>query len=109
MSAARNGIQGVGPVYSPLAVSRREAAAMLGLSLSSFERHVQPFLRLAYVGRLRLVPVVELERVLEASTKPSAVESIGLCDPGTAAIPAFIRPRGAVSNACPVEGSIDDP
>jgi hypothetical protein len=47
-----------------LALSREEAAAALGMSLDSFERHVQPTLRLVRRGRLRLVPVGELERWL---------------------------------------------
>jgi len=36
-----------------LALSRREAAASLGLSIDSFERYVQPELRLVRRGRLR--------------------------------------------------------
>jgi excisionase family DNA binding protein len=50
-----------------LALSRAEAAASLGMSLDSFERYVQPELRLVRCGRLRLVPVHELERWLELS------------------------------------------
>jgi hypothetical protein len=34
----------------------------LGMSLDSFERHVQPELRLIRCGKLRLVPLAELER-----------------------------------------------
>ena len=34
----------------------------LGMSLDSFERHVQPELRLIRRGKLRLVPLAELER-----------------------------------------------
>jgi hypothetical protein len=34
----------------------------LGMSLDSFERHVQPELRLIRRGKLRLVPIAELER-----------------------------------------------
>jgi hypothetical protein len=45
-----------------VALSRNEAAASLGISLDSFERHVQPSIRMIRRGRLRLVPVVELER-----------------------------------------------
>jgi hypothetical protein len=48
-----------------LALCREEAAASLGMSLDSFERHVQPTLRLVRLGRMRLVPVRELERWLE--------------------------------------------
>ena len=44
------------------ALTRAEAAESLGMSLDSFERHVQPDLRLIRRGRLRLVPIVELQR-----------------------------------------------
>lgn len=47
------------------ALTREEAAQSLGLSLDSFERHIQPTLRLVRRGRLRLIPVRELERWLE--------------------------------------------
>jgi hypothetical protein len=48
-----------------LALTRPEAAAAIGVSLDSFERYVQPELRLIRRGRLRLIPVVELERWLD--------------------------------------------
>lgn len=48
-----------------LALSREEAAASVGMSLDSFERHVQPTLRLVRLGRMRLVPLSELQRWLE--------------------------------------------
>ena len=44
-----------------LALTREEAAAALGVSLSHFERHVQPELKLIYSGSARLVPIHELE------------------------------------------------
>jgi excisionase family DNA binding protein len=47
-----------------LALTREEAAASLGMSLDSFERHVQPTLRMVRLGRMRLVPIAELERWL---------------------------------------------
>ena len=47
-----------------LALSRREAAAALGMSLSHFQRHVQPHVRCVYSGGLRLYPKTELERWL---------------------------------------------
>jgi hypothetical protein len=52
-----------------LALSRAEAAASLGMSLDSFERYVQPELRLIRRGSLRVVPVRELERWLEANAE----------------------------------------
>jgi hypothetical protein len=48
-----------------LALTREEAAAALGMSLDSFERHVQPTVRLLRLGRMRLVPVAELQRWLD--------------------------------------------
>jgi hypothetical protein len=45
-----------------VALTRTEAAAALGMSLDSFERHVQPDLRLIRRGKLRLVAVAELAR-----------------------------------------------
>jgi excisionase family DNA binding protein len=49
------------------ALTRTEAAAALGLSVDSFERYVQPEIRLVRRGRLRLVAVAELERWLAAN------------------------------------------
>lgn len=43
-------------------VTKQEAAAALGISVDSFERHVQPELRVIRCGRMRLIPVRELER-----------------------------------------------
>jgi hypothetical protein len=50
------------PPAPRLALSRRDAAAALGISLRHFQRHVQPDLRCIYSGQLRLYPVAELER-----------------------------------------------
>jgi hypothetical protein len=50
-----------GPVPR-IALTREEAAAALGMSVDSFERHVQPTIRLIRCGRMRLVPVAELQR-----------------------------------------------
>jgi hypothetical protein len=44
-----------------LLLSRREAAAVLGISLSHFQRHVQPYLRCVYCGQLRLYRPDDLE------------------------------------------------
>jgi hypothetical protein len=55
-----------------LALSREEAAAALSMSLNSFERHVQPTIRLVRLGRMRLVPVSELERWLGENASRAA-------------------------------------
>ncbi len=48
-----------------LALSKAEAAASLGVSVDFFDEHVAHELRMARVGRRRLVPVRELERWLD--------------------------------------------
>jgi hypothetical protein len=48
-----------------LALTRAEAAASLSMSIDSFERYVQPDLKLIRPSRLVLVPVRELERWIE--------------------------------------------
>lgn len=50
-----------------VALTRKEAAESIGCSLSHFERHVQPHLRLIRSGSVRLVPVGELEKWAERS------------------------------------------
>jgi hypothetical protein len=45
-----------------IALTREEAAAALGMGVTSFETYVQPNLRLIRRGKLRLFPVAELER-----------------------------------------------
>jgi hypothetical protein len=43
-------------------LTRREAAASLGISLNHFERRVQPELKVVISGQLVLIPVAELKR-----------------------------------------------
>lgn len=60
----------VGPVQR-VALTKREAADALGISIDSFERHVQHELRVVRRGRLRLVPVDELKRwISENAERP---------------------------------------
>jgi hypothetical protein len=53
-----------------IALTREEAAAALGLSLASWDRYVQPHVRMIRRGKLRLVPVRELERWAAANAEP---------------------------------------
>jgi hypothetical protein len=54
-----------------LSLNKQEAAVCLGLSVDSFERYVQPELRVIRRGRLRLFPVIELERwIAENAERP---------------------------------------
>jgi hypothetical protein len=45
-----------------VSVTKAEAAEALGMSINSFERHVQPELRVVRRGSMRLFPVRDLER-----------------------------------------------
>jgi hypothetical protein len=60
------------PAVGKLLLTRREAAAALGMSLSHFQRHVQPFLPCVYSGQLRLYRPADLERWSEGAA----------CEPG---------------------------
>jgi excisionase family DNA binding protein len=51
--------------HARLAYSKAEAAQALGVSVDFLEDHVLPELRVARVGRRRLIPIAELERWLE--------------------------------------------
>jgi hypothetical protein len=53
----------------PIAVAREVAAEMVGMSVDSFERYVQPEVKLIRKGKLRLVPVEELRRWAEANAE----------------------------------------
>lgn len=54
---------GRGPTAAArITLTKPEAAAALGISIDSFERHVQPELRVIRRGRMRLIPCRELER-----------------------------------------------
>lgn len=49
-----------------LLLTRQEAAKALGMSLSHFQRHVQPYLKCVRVGRLRFYRPEDLEHYTEA-------------------------------------------
>jgi hypothetical protein len=55
-------VQKRNPAVPRVTLTKREAAAALGISVDSFERHVQPDLRVVRRGRMRLIPLRELER-----------------------------------------------
>jgi hypothetical protein len=49
------------------ALKPREAAAVLSMSLRSFQRHVQPRLKVLRVGGLVRIPAKELERFVSTA------------------------------------------
>jgi hypothetical protein len=63
-----------GSLTDRLALSRAEAAA-IGMSVDSFERYVQPELKIVRVGRMRLIQVRELERWLQENASRVLEES----------------------------------
>lgn len=57
-----------GPPSTALAVGREDAAALLGVSVDTFERHVLPDLRVAQAGRRQIVSIRELDAWLESKS-----------------------------------------
>jgi hypothetical protein len=49
-----------------------EAAKAVGMSESSFKRHVQPELRIVRRGSLRIIPIREIEKWLEGNATLAA-------------------------------------
>lgn len=62
---------------NPLALNRAQAATALGMSVDSFERNVQPEIRIVRRGRLRIVPVSELERWLAENGEAPLAHELG--------------------------------
>lgn len=57
-----------------LLFTREESARILGMSLSHFQRYVQPYLRCVYSGSLRLYPPGELRRWIERQVDGTGVK-----------------------------------
>jgi hypothetical protein len=51
------------------ALTRQEASASLGMSVDTFERRVQPFIKVVPCGQLVLVPPDEIERWIKANAR----------------------------------------
>jgi hypothetical protein len=62
MTIAARTPRDTGTTVPRMLLTRREAAATLGMSLRHFQRHVQPFVRCVYSGQLRLYRPRDLER-----------------------------------------------
>lgn len=59
------------PVVSivPIALTKKQAAAALAMSVDSFERYVQADVRCIRKGSLRLYPVADLQRWADANAE----------------------------------------
>jgi hypothetical protein len=55
-----------------LSLTVEEAAEAVGMSESSFKRHVQPELRIVRRGSLRIIPIPEIEKWLESNATMAA-------------------------------------
>ena len=53
-----------------LALTREEAAEALGIGLTTFKEQVQPALRIVRRGKVRMIPIAELERWLDENAEP---------------------------------------
>ncbi|HUN77904.1 MAG TPA: hypothetical protein VMU32_03195 [Solirubrobacteraceae bacterium] len=51
-----------------LALRIKEAAEALGMSVDSFERYVEHQVELLRIGRMKLVPVAELQRYIDENS-----------------------------------------
>jgi hypothetical protein len=56
-------------IVTRIAYDRPEAAAALGMGVTSFETYVAPHIRSIRVGRLVLYPVQELEKWVEQNAR----------------------------------------
>ncbi len=74
--SARLRLVSVDDAVQPIAVTRQAAATALGMSLTTFEERVQPFIGLIPCGRKRLVPVSELERWAEQNVEAPMAEQL---------------------------------
>ena len=52
-----------------LALTPADGAAALGMGLTSFKKYVQPYVRIIPRGKLRVIPVSELERWAEENAE----------------------------------------
>jgi hypothetical protein len=59
-----------------LALKPEKAARALDISVDSYERYVEPEIRLVRRGRLKLAPVRELERWLDENAEAPLAEEI---------------------------------
>jgi hypothetical protein len=66
MSVAARTPRETGTTVPRMLLTRREAAATLGMSLRHFQRHVQPYVRCVYSGQLRLYRPRDLQRWADA-------------------------------------------
>jgi hypothetical protein len=84
-----------------LGLTVAEAASAVGMSESSFKRHVQPELRIVRRGSLRIIPVPEIERWLEGNATFA-----GAVNPGSRMSRTAKRPRAVGAAGGMAQGDV---
>lgn len=80
-----------------LGLTVEEAAKAVGMSESSFKRHVQPELRVVRRGSLRIVPVPEIERWLEGNATLAGMTRVTSRMTAPAKRPRAVGPAGGMA------------
>lgn len=59
----------------PVTVAREDAAAALGVGITTFSERIQPDLQVIRIGAKVLIPVAELERWAQEQAAPTLADS----------------------------------
>jgi hypothetical protein len=86
------------PITPRLGLTVEEAAAAVGMSESSFKRHVQPELRIVRRGSLRIIPVPEIEGWLESNARVAGAIHRRSKMPQTIKRPRAVRAAGGMAH-----------
>lgn len=86
------------PAPPRLGLTVEEAAKAVGMSESSFKRHVQPELRIVRRGSLRIIPVSEIERWLEGNATFAGAVRPASNMHQTAKRPRAVAPAGGMAH-----------
>lgn len=81
-----------------LGLTVSEAARAVGISESSFKRHVQPELRIVRRGSLRIIPVPEIERWLEGNATLAGTAKSASKMPQTIKRPRAVGAAGGLAH-----------
>lgn len=85
------------PAPPRLGLTVEEAAQAVGMSESSFKRHVQPELRIVRRGSLRIIPIPEIERWLEGNATLAGLTRAAARMTPTTKRPRAVRAAGGMA------------
>lgn len=81
-----------------LGLTVEEAAKAVGISESSFKRHVQPELRIVRRGSLRIIPVPEIEKWLAGNATLAATTRVRSRMAAATKRPRAVRAAGGMAH-----------